>query len=106
MTRYGTRALQVARHQSDWSDADRLPDSHDYSLAEIDYIVHHECVEHLADVVMRRTTLAVTGSLTRRDLHAIAPRSREGAGLEQRAQPMAELEATVTQLEARNLMRL
>ena len=105
MTRYGTRALQVARHQSDWSDADRLPDSHDYSLAEIDYIVHHECVEHLADVVMRRTTLAVTGSLTRRDLHAIAPVLAKARGWSSERTD-AELEATVTQLEARNLMRL
>ncbi|KQY42402.1 glycerol-3-phosphate dehydrogenase/oxidase [Rhizobium sp. Root483D2] len=105
LTRYGTRALQVARHQSDWSDADRLPDSHDYGLAEIDYIVRHECVEHLADVVMRRTTLAVTGSLTRRDLHAIAPVIAKARGWSSERTD-AELEATVTQLKARNLMRL
>ena len=62
-------------------------------------------VEHLADVVMRRTTLAVTGSLTRRDLHAIAPVIAKARGWSSERTD-AELEATVTQLEARNLMRL
>jgi glycerol-3-phosphate dehydrogenase len=105
LTRYGTRALQVALHKSAWSDADHLPDSRDYSLLEIDYIVRHEFVEHLADVVMRRTTLAVTGSLTIKDLQAIVPVAARACGWNaERADK--EIKETALQLKARNLMRL
>ncbi|WP_426130048.1 glycerol-3-phosphate dehydrogenase/oxidase [Pararhizobium sp. PWRC1-1] len=105
LARYGTRALQVALHESAWSNTERLPGSHDYSLAEIDYIVRNEFVEHLADVVMRRTTLAVTGSLTIKDLQAIASVAgrAHGWGPERMDE---EIGATATQLKVRNLMSL
>jgi glycerol-3-phosphate dehydrogenase len=74
--RYGTTALDLARHTSAWSDADRLPDATSYSRAEIDWIARNERVVHLGDIVMRRTTLAVTGSLSARDLDAIADITR------------------------------
>lgn len=105
LSRYGTQALPVALHQGAWSDADRLPDSHDYSLSEIDYIVRHEFVEHLADVVMRRTTLAVTGSLTISDLQAIAPVVAGARGWNSE-RTEAEIAETAAQLRARNLMHL
>ncbi len=105
LSRYGTRALQVALHESGWNNTERLPDSHDYSLAEIDYIVRNEFVEHLQDVVMRRTTLAVTGSLTSRDLQAIAAVTGLANGWD--AQVVEEeLEAAAAQLKVRNLMHL
>jgi len=72
LSRYGTKALRIARHRSAWNDDDRLPDSTDYALSEIDYIACNEFVEHLADIVMRRTTLAISGSLTASDLRRIA----------------------------------
>ena len=72
LSRYGTTARQVLEHRSDWSDADRLPDASSYSLAEIDWIATNEMVVHLADIVMRRTTLAINGTLTLPDLDAIA----------------------------------
>ncbi|WP_426232581.1 glycerol-3-phosphate dehydrogenase/oxidase [Pararhizobium sp. DWP3-4] len=105
LSRYGTRALQVARHEGAWSGTERLPDSHDYSQAEIDYIVRNEFVEHLADVVMRRTTLAVTGSLTIKDLQAISAVVGAACGwdCERATEEFAE---TVTQLKGRNLMRI
>ena len=105
LTRYGTRALQVALHEGGWNAPERLPDSHDYSLAEIDCIVRNEFVEHLADVVMRRTTLAVTGSLTLQDLNAIAVVAG-GAGGWGPERLEEEVAATVTQLTVKNLMRL
>jgi glycerol-3-phosphate dehydrogenase len=72
LTRYGTTAREIARHcgQSDY-DA-RLPDAPDTSLAEIDWIARNERVVHLQDIVMRRTTLAVIGALTTRNLAAVA----------------------------------
>lgn len=103
LSRYGTRAAQIARHRS--NDEGRLPDSDGYGKAEIDYIARNEFVEHLADVVMRRSTLAIGGSLTRRDLDEIA--AIAGRALAWSTERLArEVEAAVVELEGRNLMRL
>jgi glycerol-3-phosphate dehydrogenase len=103
LSRYGTRAAQIARHRS--NDEGRLPDSDGYGKAEIDYIARNEFVEHLADVVMRRSTLAIGGSLTRRDLEEIA--AIAGRALAWSTERLArEVEAAVVELEGRNLMRL
>ncbi len=72
LSRYGTKALRIALHESQATDRAGLPDAIGYSHAEIDFIARHESVVHLADIVMRRTTLAINGNLTRRDLQAIA----------------------------------
>ncbi|PTE10131.1 glycerol-3-phosphate dehydrogenase [Mesorhizobium helmanticense] len=105
LSRYGTKALQIARHQSPWSNEDRLPGASDYGTSEIDYIVRNEFVEHLTDIVMRRTTLAIGGSLTMGDLKqiaAIAGRARNWGS--QRISD--ELDAAVAQLGDKNLVRL
>jgi len=105
LSRYGTKALPIARHQSASSNEDRLPDSHDYSVSEIDYIARSEFVEHLADIVMRRTTLAISGSLTTGDLQQIALIA--GRALGWNAQRISEeIDAVVTQLNGTNLMGL
>ncbi|WP_428425060.1 glycerol-3-phosphate dehydrogenase/oxidase [Pararhizobium sp.] len=105
LSRYGTRASEVARHEGAWSGTERLPDSQDYSLAEIDYIVRNEFVEHLADVVMRRTTLAVTGSLTISDLQAIAAIAARARGWNSE-RTEKEIDETAVQLKGKNLMRI
>lgn len=103
LSRYGTRALEIAGHELD--DKGDLPDSEGYSKSEIDYIVRSEFVEHLADIVMRRSTLAISGSLTGRDLQEIA--SIAGRALGWSAGRIArEVEAAVVELKGRNLMRL
>jgi glycerol-3-phosphate dehydrogenase len=103
LSRYGTRALEIAGHELDGKG--RLPDSDGYSKSEIDYIVRNEFVEHLADIVMRRSTLAIAGSLTSRDLQEVA--AIAGRALGWSAGRLAEeVEATVVELEGRNLMRL
>ena len=104
LSRYGTRAELVAG-QGGGSDGKPLPDSQGYDEAEIDFIVRNEFVEHLADIVMRRSTLAITGSLTMRDLQAIA--AIAGRALGWNAQRIAdEIGAVAGQLETTNLMRL
>jgi len=80
LARYGTTADLMLSHQSEWTDADSLPDAGDYSLAEIDWIARNEMVVHLADIVMRRTTLAISGKLTTRDLQAIAGVAAQALG--------------------------
>ncbi|MFD2055327.1 glycerol-3-phosphate dehydrogenase/oxidase [Mesorhizobium calcicola] len=103
LSRYGTRALEIARHGLDGEG--HLPDTDGYSRSEIDYIVRNEFVEHLADVIMRRSTLAIGGSLTSRDLQEIAVIT--GRALGWSAKRIArEVEAAVVELEGRNLMRL
>ncbi|WP_095080781.1 glycerol-3-phosphate dehydrogenase/oxidase [Mesorhizobium sophorae] len=103
LSRYGTKALEIATHGLDGQGD--LPDSHSYGRSEIDYIVRNEFVEHLADIVMRRSTLAIGGSLTSRDLQEIAMIA--GRALGWNAKRIAqEVEAAVVELEGRNLMRL
>jgi len=70
LDRYGTTARAIARHEG--PSPDRLPDAPDYSRAEIDWIARKERVVHLEDIVLRRTTLAITGRLTPALCHALA----------------------------------
>ena len=71
LSRYGTTARAVLLHEAT-HPASPLADAPDYSLAELDWIARNECVVHLDDLVMRRTALAITGRLSRRDLESIA----------------------------------
>lgn len=104
LSRYGTKALEIARFKSGWEDGIPLPDSTDYSCLEIDYIAKNEFVVHLSDIVMRRTTLAITGSLTMADLKKIAEIAGAALGWNKR-QVTAEIEATTAKLVKENLMQ-
>lgn len=70
LDRYGTTARAIAGHEG--PSPDRLPDAPEYSRAEIDWIARNERVVHLEDIVLRRTTLAITGRLTPVLCHAIS----------------------------------
>jgi glycerol-3-phosphate dehydrogenase len=105
LARYGTTARAVAAHRGRWSDADRLRDAADHSLAEIDFIARVEGVSRLADMVMRRTTLAVRGDLTMRDLGAIADVVGEALGWSPQ-QRDAERDAVARELRERHGLRL
>lgn len=70
LDRYGTTARAIADHEG--PSPAPLPDAPDYSRAEIDWIARHEQVQHLEDIVLRRTTLAITGRLTPALCHAVA----------------------------------
>lgn len=68
--RYGTRAQAIADYAS---HADQpLITLSDYTEREIRYIVTHEKVIHLLDLVQRRTLLAMRGRLSRLILDEIA----------------------------------
>ncbi len=105
LSRYGTTALRIAQHESPWSGEQGLPNSRDYDLAEIDFIARNEFVEHLADIVMRRTTLAIGGGLTLSDLSRIADVAARALGWD-RPRVEWEIDQVVTQLVGRNQMRL
>ena len=94
LDRYGTTAHAIARHEVGYGP-ERLPALPGVSHAEIDWIARHERVVHLADIVMRRTTLAVEGRLTMPDLDAIAEVAATALGWddERRCEEVAALAA-------------
>lgn len=71
LERYGTTAASIALEETGGLP-DRLDGAPDTSLAEIGWIARNEAVAHLSDIVLRRTTLALTGRLIGRDLERIA----------------------------------
>lgn len=70
LDRYGSTAAAILPAEA--AAPARLDDAPDYSLAEFGWIIRHESVRSLSDVVMRRSAIAVTGRLSRRDLARIA----------------------------------
>ncbi|MCE2577965.1 glycerol-3-phosphate dehydrogenase/oxidase [Komagataeibacter sp. FNDCR1] len=72
--RYGTLAVEIARFCALAPDQllDSLPS---YTCREIMFIARHEQVRHVADILYRRTTIALSGALTpdvTREVAAIA----------------------------------
>lgn len=105
LSRYGTTAALIAAHCAAFGDGDRLPDAVDTSLAEIDWLARHEGVVHLEDIVLRRTTLAVTGGLTARTLTAIAEVAAQAlCWSEERTE--REVDVVKHRMVERHLMRL
>lgn len=60
--RYGTDAEALATFASQAADGP-MPDP-DYSAREMLFLIRNEAVEHLDDLLLRRTTLAVSGDLS------------------------------------------
>jgi glycerol-3-phosphate dehydrogenase len=105
LRRYGTTAATLLSASSTISEERRLADAPDYSFREIDWIVRNEMVVHLADVVLRRTTLAIEGRLTLEGLREIA--GIAGAALSWDAERIAvEIDDVVTQLDRFHSQRL
>jgi glycerol-3-phosphate dehydrogenase len=67
LSRYGTRASAIAAFCS--AVRDDVPDhplesEPGYTVREIQYLCVHEAVTHLADLLFRRTTIAISGRLS------------------------------------------
>jgi len=91
LDRYGTTGLEVARHEG--RDPVALADAANMTEAEIDWIVRNERVVHLPDVLLRRTSLAISGQATAalcRDVARIAGQALGWTGDRERAE-LAEL---------------
>jgi len=67
--RYGTAADAVAAHIA--AEHDQLLPGGAYSAREIRYLIANEYVERLADLLLRRTTIAITGALSTDLLDAV-----------------------------------
>jgi glycerol-3-phosphate dehydrogenase len=63
LTRYGTRASDVIKYLAAGEDR-VLSSTRELSLREIEFMVRHEQVGHLIDVLIRRTSLAFRGLVT------------------------------------------
>ncbi len=61
-SRYGTDAAEVARFIA--AAPDRMLPHAGYSARELIFLIRGEAVEHLDDILLRRTTLAITGELS------------------------------------------
>ncbi len=97
LDRYGTTAAAIAAHEARSRKAFLIDGSSDYSSAEIDWIVRHERVCHLEDVVLRRTQLAITGRLTGKGLAEIGAITAAALGWSE-GQAREEQEATKRRL--------
>ena len=63
LTRYGTRATDVITYLTAGEDR-ILSSTRELSLREIEFMVRHEQIGHLIDVLIRRTSLAFRGLVT------------------------------------------
>ena len=71
LTRYGTRATDVIGYLAEGPD--RLFNStKELSTRELAYMVEHEQIGHLVDVLIRRTSLAFRGLVTEELLAELA----------------------------------
>lgn len=71
LARYGTRAADMARFMCLDPDTP-LKYYADYSRNELRYLIHHEQVQSLEDLLVRRTPMAISGALTPERVEEIA----------------------------------
>lgn len=103
LDRYGSTARDIARHEGPAPEA--LADAPGFTEAEIDWIVRNERVVHLADILLRRTPLAISGQLTPALCRRIA--SVAAAALDWSAeQEQMELDDVAAHLAERHGVRL
>ena len=94
LERYGTRAEAFLAEIEGERDAP-LEHHPDYTRLEIAWLLRNERVVHLPDLVLRRTSIAFTGTLTALLLDELADAAAEvlGWGVERRAQEVAATRA-------------
>ncbi|MBW4096114.1 MAG: glycerol-3-phosphate dehydrogenase/oxidase [Acidobacteria bacterium] len=87
LTRYGTRAKNVIRYLDQEADSP-VNSTSELSARELAYMVEHEQIGHLIDVLIRRTSLAFRGLVSRELLEETAQLlgGRLGWDSERRAQ--------------------
>jgi glycerol-3-phosphate dehydrogenase len=72
LERYGTTAMAVARHIAGYRGDAPVAGLPGFTTGEIAYLIHNEHIETLADLVLRRTTLGITGSAGDEALESLA----------------------------------
>lgn len=103
LARYGTTAWAVLAAEG--AAPQPLTDAPDYSAQELDWLTRNEAVQHLDDLLMRRTALAITGQLTAQGLAQTADVAAAALGWDA-ARREREVQATRAALETRHRLRL
>ena len=94
--RYGSKALAVAAHCSE--SADRPIALHSsYTVREIAYLADNEMVGPTLDILLRRTTIAISGQATAALVEEVAEIAGSVLGWEQ-ARVKSEISLTITEL--------
>ncbi|MCM5681103.1 glycerol-3-phosphate dehydrogenase/oxidase [Schlegelella sp. S2-27] len=104
VSRYGTLAHALARRFASTGDRP-LQHEPDYSVDELRYLCHETGVVHLADLVIRRTLLAISGRLTDALLAELADIAAEALGWDA-ARRRRELDACAELLRERHSVAL
>ncbi|MBW7057004.1 glycerol-3-phosphate dehydrogenase/oxidase [Paracoccus bogoriensis] len=102
LARYGTTAGAILAAEG---ATPVMLEASDHSEQELDWIIRNEQVGTLADLVMRRTALAVTGRLSARDLKRTAELCAQALGWDD-AHRAAELRQTQAMLLMRHRLRM
>ncbi|WP_304616360.1 glycerol-3-phosphate dehydrogenase/oxidase [Paracoccus sp. (in: a-proteobacteria)] len=102
LARYGTTAEAILQAEG---AAPVMLEASDHSEQELDWVIRNEQVGTLADLVMRRTALAVTGRLSARDLSRVADLCAQALGWDD-AHRAAELRQTQAMLLTRHRLRM
>lgn len=103
LERYGTTAMDIARYEG--AHPISLVHAPDFTEPEIDWIARNEHVVHLTDILLRRSSLAISGRLTPALCRRIA--FVAGAALDWSAErEQAELNAVSAHLANRHGVRL
>jgi glycerol-3-phosphate dehydrogenase len=102
--RYGTRAEAIATYMNGGTDfmVRGLPD---FSLREIVFLAQHEKICHLDDFLLRRSTLAILGRVTREVVEELARILGNALGWNEEQKTM-EIQRTLTILTDRHGVRL
>lgn len=95
---YGTRASEVMRFCAAREDDRPLVPGSVVTAAEIVFLVRHELVTRLGDIVMRRTALAITGAIDSGLIDAIASAAGVELGWDGRRR-RAEIDDLMSELE-------
>jgi glycerol-3-phosphate dehydrogenase len=92
LTRYGTTGADVAAFCAQAADHP-LASEPDYTVREIQYLCSQDMVTHLADLLFRRTSIAISGRLTSAVLMEVAPIAARALGWDA-ARTQQEIDAT------------
>lgn len=101
LNRYGTRAQQVAAFERR-EGYQPLNAIDGYSRAEMAFLCRYECVRRLADIVLRRTEMAMAGQVRLSLIHEVAGIVATEFAWDQ-AQMQTEIDATTQEMQRRRV---
>ena len=99
--RYGTRAEEIAAFERDVG-YEPLKSASQYSRAEITFLCRNEWVNRLADILLRRTEMAMAGHVSLPVIHEIAEIAAAELSWDQERK-ITEIETTIKDMQRRHI---